>query len=268
MTTPEPGVRDSSSLPSSPPHGLLQPGSRSAGPAVAYAFSERADGTMSDRVGAGDHRRSRAAVAARVGLDATAIAWMDQVHGDAVVVVGAPAPPGPAPACDGIVSTAEGIAAGVVVADCVPVLMAAPHGVAAVHAGRPGVVVDVAGKTLDRLCRHTGAAPADVAVVIGPAIGPCCYEVPEPMAADVDIVVPGTRAATTWGTPSLDLVGAVVGQLRARGVDAITRAGGCTRCSAPRGRWFSHRATTGTEGRPAGRQAGVVVRLAAAGTAS
>lgn len=253
MTTPEPGPRGGSSLSSVGVGGRFP-----AAPHVAYAFSERADGTMSDRVGGGDVGLSRAVIAARVGVDAQSIAWMDQVHGDVVAVVDVA--PHHAPTCDGIVSTTAGIAAAVVVADCVPVLMAGPGGVAAVHAGRPGVVADVAGNTLDRLCECTGHAAAEVQVVIGPAIGPCCYEVPQEMAA---AALPGTRATTNWGTPSIDLVAGIVGQLRARGVRTIARAGGCTRCSGTR--WFSHRATTGAEGRPAGRQAGVVVRLAAAG---
>lgn len=218
-----------------------------------YAFSGRADGTMSTSVGVGDVAAARAALAARVGLTADHLAWMRQVHG--AVVARADEPAAEPPPCDGIITTTPGRGVGVLVADCVPVLVHIPGGVAAVHAGRAGVVADVVGVAVEELSAATGTPPTTAEAVIGPAIGPCCYEVPAAMADAVDELVPGTRARTTWGTPSLDLVAGVRSQLRARGVTTVMRAGGCTRCDD---RWFSHRSTGGPEQRPAGRQAGVI----------
>lgn len=246
-TDPPAPLRDV--LPTAPLHGVLSA-------SVAYAFSDRRTGTMSASVGEGDHRHHRDVLAGSVGLTADRIAWMRQVHGGEVVTTHSPV--GPPPTGDGIVTDRPELGLGVVVADCVPVLMATPSAVAAAHAGRPGVLAGVVPATVRRLCEISGDTPREVQVVIGPAIGPCCYEVPAAMAADVDARVPGTRSTTTWGTPSLDLLAGVTGQLRAAGVDAVARAGGCTRCDQP-GRWFSHRAS-GNEGRPAGRQAGIIVR--------
>ncbi|HUG84037.1 MAG TPA: polyphenol oxidase family protein [Euzebya sp.] len=209
---------------------------------------------MSARVGEGDHRAARVGLASVLGGGVTDVAWMDQVHGCTVALVGEATDP--APTCDGIISATQGLGVAVTVADCVPVLLASPHAVAAAHAGRPGVVADVAGRTVERLAHHSGDAPSRVTAVIGPAIGACCYEVPAAMAADVEQTVGGTASTTTWGTPSIDLVAGVVQQLQATGVRRILRAGGCTRCAGDR--WFSHRASTGAEGRPSGRQAGVV----------
>jgi polyphenol oxidase len=201
-------------------------------------------------------RAHRALLAAALGLPSDGVAWMHQVHGSRVVR--AAAPTDPPPACDALVATTAGLGLGVLAADCVPVLLAAPGGAAVAHAGRAGVVAGVAGAAARALVAATGAEPTAVRAVIGPAIGPCCYEVPAALAAEVDAAVPGVRAATTWGTPSLDLVAGVVAQLRAAGVGDVGRAGGCTRCDGA-GRWFSHRATGDAEARPAGRQAGVVV---------
>ncbi|MGI9016361.1 MAG: polyphenol oxidase family protein [Euzebya sp.] len=222
---------------------------------VGYAFSDRQLGTMSQSVGEGDHRRARTALAAACGLESSRVAWMHQVHGSDVVEV---ATATSTPSCDGICTTTPGLGLAVLAADCVPVLMASPAGVAAAHSGRPGLVAGVATATAARLCQISGCEPSDLEVVIGPAIGPCCYEVPEAMAQAVESVVSGTSGRTTWGTPSVDLIGGVTKQLGRLGIGRLSRAGGCTRCEG-QGRWFSHRASGGLEKRTEGRQAGIVV---------
>lgn len=265
MTAPQRSPRGGTGVPVPPGRAAL-PAAPAAGALAegraAYAFSARADGTMSTSVGIGDVAGSRASLAARVGLPEDGVAWMHQVHGagvaDATDSTG-PAATAVLPACDGIVGTAPGRGVGVLVADCVPVLLHAPGGVAAAHAGRPGVVAGVVPATVDRLRARTGADADAVTALIGPAIGPCCYEVPSGMARDVDAAVPGTAATTTWGTPSVDLVAGVVRQLHQAGVTAIASAGGCTRCDGDG--WFSHRASGGAERRPEGRQAGVIALL-------
>lgn len=224
---------------------------------VAYAFSDRGFGTMSTTVGEGDHRMSRRWLSTQVGVESDRVSWMDQVHGTAVTVLDEPVMT--PPRCDGLTTTQPNVGVAVLAADCVPVLVATPGGVGAAHAGRLGLVGGVVTATAGQLCRLDRCEPAAATVVIGPAIGPCCYEVPAAMADEVDAAVPGTRRQTTWGTPSVDLVGGVVGQLQHFGVTRIARAGGCTRCGGER-RWFSHRASGGAERRPQGRQAGVAVR--------
>jgi YfiH family protein len=64
-------------------------------------------------------------------------------------------------------------------ADCVPLLMADRRSgvVAAVHAGWRGTAAGVAIAAIETLGREFGTRPEDVVVAIGPAIGPCCYEV-------------------------------------------------------------------------------------------
>ncbi|MDO6408465.1 polyphenol oxidase family protein [Pantoea phytobeneficialis] len=62
-------------------------------------------------------------------------------------------------------------------ADCLPVLFADTHSrqVAAVHAGLKGTLSGVLNSTIDRLLT-LGAQTNTLHVAIGPAIGPCCYE--------------------------------------------------------------------------------------------
>lgn len=263
------GPGDVDALPPAPLRGRLA-GAR-------YAFSSRRDGSMSAAVNDGGQHSARSRFTSAMAIDPACVRWMHQVHGREVVVMthdpastaGSAKTNDTPPSCDGIVCTDGTTAVAVVAADCVPVLLASPSGqqknaqslrapaVAAIHAGRQGVQFGVVPQTVQALCATAGCPPESVEAVIGPAIGPCCYEVPVQMAEQIHASHPATRAQTTWGSPSLDLVSAVVSQLHDSGVLAVSRAGGCTRCTDD-GAWFSHRATTGEEGRPAGNQAGVI----------
>ena len=170
---------------------------------------------------------------------------MDQVHGADVAEVTGETPPGAElEGVDGLVTSEPGRVLGVAAADCVPVLLAGPRAVGAVHAGRRGVQAGV-------VAAAVGAVPGEVdRAAVGPAIGGCCYEVPAAMQAEVLEVAPVAEATTTWGTPSLDLPAAVTAVLQERGIEVV-RVGGCTRCEPG---WFSHRADPDT-----GRQLGLVV---------
>lgn len=63
------------------------------------------------------------------------------------------------------------------VADCVPILLAAPNGVAAIHAGWRGSAADITRIALHALCDATGCRPSDVRAAIGPCISAAVYEV-------------------------------------------------------------------------------------------
>ncbi|MBW1877032.1 MAG: peptidoglycan editing factor PgeF [Deltaproteobacteria bacterium] len=196
--------------------------------------------------------------ALRPDLAPEAVAVMHQVHGDRVVrVVGARGPFDPAGEADGAVTTELGVVLAVRTADCVPVLLAAPGGVAVAHAGWRGVVAGVVPAVVAALCDAAGAGPAQVAAAIGPHISGEAYEVGEE-------VVVGMRAT---GLPDavfllprpgrrdhVDLGAAVWAQLERAGVLHIERVPGCT-ASDPR--FYSHR----RDGPETGRMAGVVARL-------
>jgi YfiH family protein len=126
----------------------------------------------------------------------------------------------------------------VVTADCVPVLLAGPAGIAAVHAGWRGVVAGVVGAAVAamREARRLVAGQwqgTELAAWIGPAIGPCCYETGGDVAAQVAAASePGVVSPGPAGRPHLDLQAAVQWQLAAAGVAEIQTVALCTRCAA------------------------------------
>jgi polyphenol oxidase len=175
-----------------------------------------------------------------------------QVHGDRVVVVEAAALP--TEEADAVVTLRPGIAACVSVADCVPILIGDPRSgaVAAVHAGWRGTLAHVAARAVEVLTRTTGAHPGDLLAAIGPAIGPCCYEV----SADLAQVFRddlGARVAEPRSVGSrVDLWLANELVLRKAGVDRerIEVLGRCTSCELET--FFSHRRERGETGRQVG----------------
>lgn len=232
-------------------------------PAALAAFSGRddrlpGDGNVSLRVGEGRPQSARAALLGALGLGPGDAVFMDQVHGRGVAEVGladrgrgAASEADAVAGVDALVTRATDVALVVMVADCVPVLLVDPgQSVAAAHAGRRGVQLDVVGAALERMAPTD---PGAVRAIIGPAIGGCCYEVPDALADEVVEQAPAADARTTWGTRSLDLPAALEARLRDLGVSSIGRVRACTRCGP--GDWFSHRADPG-----AGRQAGAVCR--------
>jgi YfiH family protein len=163
-----------------------------------------------------------------------------QVHGTAVARAQAPGEElGPA---DAVWCDAPGVTVAVVTADCVPILVASRDArvVAAVHAGWRGLADGVIGAALGELAAG-GASGDELAAVVGPHIGPCCYEVDEPVLARLrerfgEAALERASQATRAGHARIDL-GALVRADLERSLDAAaigSFAGACTRCDAVR----------------------------------
>jgi YfiH family protein len=170
-----------------------------------------------------------------------------QVHGDRVLPGAEPGPP--CQEADGVVSATPGLAACVAVADCVPILLARPDGeaVAALHAGWRGTLARIAGEGVRALAAGGGDPPL---AVIGPSIGPCCYEI-SPELADRFAVAFGPRVIARGARgPHLDLWAANERALRDAGVIRVAVMRRCTACD-PR-LFFSHRRDGGRTGRMVG----------------
>ena len=193
---------------------------------------------------------NRERVARELGVPGDRLVWMNQVHGTAVAVVDGPQQ-GPLPATDAVVTATPGLVLCVLVADCVPVLLADHERgvVAAVHAGREGVRQGVVPATLSAMA-SLGARARHVSALLGPAVCGACYEVPAEMQRDVARVAPAAAVRTRTGTPGLDLRAGVEAILRKAGVPEVVQD---PRCTVEDHLLFSHRRDGVT-----GRQAGLV----------
>ena len=201
-----------------------------------FAFTDRLGGVSAPPYGElnlGGHvgddpdavATNRRLLAEAIGLSPVDVSYMNQVHGANVAIVDGDPAEVPAEA-DAMVTATPERALAVLVADCVPVVLAdAEAGVVGVaHAGRVGLVAGVVPAVV-RAMRDLGARKLTARV--GPAVCRLCYEVPAAMRADVSAVVPETWAISRTGAPSLDLPAGVTAQLRATGAD-VDDVGICT----------------------------------------
>ena len=160
--------------------------------------------------------------------------WLRQVHGAGVVVAGSPGD-GAGSVADAAVTDKTGGALAVLTADCAPVALAAHEGVVGVaHAGWAGLEAGVLQRTVEKM---RGLGASRIQALIGPRIGPECYQFGEQdldrLAATLGDTV---RALTSDGTPALDLPAAIIATLTGMDVD-VADTGICTACSPNHFSW-------------------------------
>ena len=138
---------------------------------------------------------------------------------------------------DGIISVRDDVAVSVTVADCMPIFLydrgSGAFGV--LHSGWKGTGILAA--ALDLMTTRLGTRPRDVSVILGPAIGACCYTVDEARArafaaefGEESVRYPESYAAKPAG-PSLDLAAANRAIAARIGVGALLDETACTSCS-------------------------------------
>lgn len=128
----------------------------------------------------------------------------------------------------------------VMVADCLPVALTGPGGVAIAHCGWRGLASGILGEAVEAVDASAAA--------IGPGIGPCCYEVGGEVLSKFDDL---DGVATGW---MLDLSAVATRLLERAGLKAVEQSGLCTSCNPEV--FYSHR----RDGKRTGRQAGLVWR--------
>ncbi|HZS25987.1 MAG TPA: peptidoglycan editing factor PgeF [Candidatus Angelobacter sp.] len=261
-------------------------------PWLMHAFSIRAGGRSTVYGGRSlnlgftkDDQRERVEANRKLFLSAAGAAtkikpWplitLRQVHSDVIHVVRSPQP-GPL-AGDGMITNVPGIALGILVADCFPVLLvdSKNKAIGAFHCGWRPTVKRMVEKGLGIMRFEFGTRPQDIYAVIGPGIQSCCYEVGEELkeqfesqfayAADLFHTVQDSdpvrekypllfmnQRAPGHGDLCiklhLDLREANRRQLLALGVPEknISALSNCTACNTRK--FFSHRAEKGVTGR-------------------
>jgi len=228
---------------------VLQP--RWAAPAgVRAAFTLRAGGVSQGRyesLNLGSHvgdevaavAENRRRLCAALALPA-APCWLSQVHGTDVVELKAGPEAAQTPVADAAVTRERGVVAAVLVADCLPVLLASTAGdaVAVAHAGWRGLAAGVIEVAVAALAAPVGA----VCAWLGPAISAAHFEVGEEVRSA--FVAHDGQAAEAFlpnprGRWQCDLARLARQRLAALGVTAVEGADACTYAD-PR-RFYSYR---------------------------
>jgi polyphenol oxidase len=188
----------------------------------------------------GDVRDTQDQIAERLGVR---LVRPRQVHGNQVTRVSGEAMSAPGEA-DAIVTASRGVAPAVITADCLPIVVASPNAVAAVHAGWRGLESGVITRTVAALRELSGGV---INAAIGPGAGVCCYEVGEDLHRRFN-----ARCQDFRKGKNLDLKAIARVQLMEAGVARIHDTEICTICGDPE-LSFSYR----REGPDTGRQAAI-----------
>ena len=161
---------------------------------------------------------------------------------------------------DGLITNEKGCGLTMNYADCAPILLFDPlsGGIGLGHAGWQGAVKDLPGAMVRAMQQAFGSEPAGLSAAVGPCIGPCCYEVGEPVLSAVKDAFNESQAllhpAPDTGDSELsgdkryfDLPDANRQRLLEAGVEQVEVADLCTACRTDL--FFSHRAEKGLTGR-------------------
>jgi polyphenol oxidase len=200
----------------------------------------RSSGDDADAVASNRARVAQASGATHV--------YMSQVHGDRVLELDAHSVH-EAHRADAAWTNQPGLACTVMVADCLPVLIAAPaaRAVGAAHAGWRGLAGGVVERCVEAVCGGASCEPRDLVAWLGPCIGPDAFEVGADVLDAFGVAAAPQSSARFRYQPRADgqprwradLAGLARDRLRALGV---TRVGGGTWCTvADRSRFFSFR---------------------------
>jgi YfiH family protein len=158
---------------------------------------------------------------------------------------------------DGIITNAPGCGLSMNFADCAPIFLYDPsnHAIGLGHAGWQGAVKDLPGSIVRAMVNEFGSDPAELLAAVGPCIGPCSYEVDEPVNGLVrerfeepgSLLLDVPEDREDRGRPYFDLPQANHRNLLEAGVRLVELSNYCTACRTDL--FFSHRAERGKTGR-------------------
>jgi YfiH family protein len=177
-----------------------------------------------------------------------------QVHGDQILVVEAGQPVDEMHGYDALITTQPGTGLMIQQADCQAVLLSAPDEgiVAAIHCGWRGSVLNIIGKTIQRLRQQFGVVPAKLQAVISPSLGPCCAEF-----VHYRTELPEWMHSYQVRPQYFDFWAISRWQLEEYGIqpDHIDVTGLCTRCNH---QFFSYRRASALQGGITGRNGSII----------
>lgn len=197
-----------------------------------------------------------------IGIDLIKFTFANQCHSANVTIVsdaqrgkGALEKDSALENTDGMVSNVKNICLAIQVADCVPILLYDPvqNVIAALHAGWRGALKKIAPEAVSKMIQNYGSRAEEIYAGLGPANGPCCYEVGDDVYREArvslvslkDVILPSKKE----GYYIFDQWTANVKQLIDAGLkrEHIEVSDTCTQCHADT--FFSSRADNGVTGR-------------------
>jgi YfiH family protein len=174
--------------------------------------------------------------------------WLQQVHGNEVLDLEAPLATTVPPVADAAVTRVAGLPLAIMVADCLPVLLASRDGrvIGAAHAGWRGLASGVIEATVramappgTELCAWLGPCIRQPQFEVGADVRAAFIAASGPAGSDEHAATLAAFAANARGRWQCDLAALARLRLRRAGVGVIADCGICTH--ADRARCFSHR---------------------------
>ncbi|MFA6849160.1 MAG: peptidoglycan editing factor PgeF [Selenomonadaceae bacterium] len=196
-----------------------------------------------------------------LGIESNCLCTCEQVHGERILCVdetfsgrGSMAYADAIAGTDALITNVTNLPLMLFFADCTPILFFDPvhKAVGIAHGGWKGTIAKIAQKTVLLMQERFKTKPGDCLVAIGPAIGPCCYEVGNEVAEKFQQAFPqhkdkillsvkGNIHLNLWLTNRLQLED--IGVKR----DHIDSADVCTACNSKL--FYSYRMEKGKTGR-------------------
>jgi polyphenol oxidase len=132
--------------------------------------------------------KNRRLLAQALEIDEKRLIFPGQCHSDTIKIVDKETIAENLWQTDGLVTSALGLCIGVLVADCVPVLVydTKKHVAGVVHAGWRGTVSSITAKIIEVLVCEFNSNPAEIIAAIGPSISPDNYEVGEDVIEQIE----------------------------------------------------------------------------------
>lgn len=197
---------------------------------IKYYFSDINDGNLAYHVN--DLKlnvdNNRTLLAKKLKFDLKKMIYMNQVHGNNVIVVDENSP-NLIDNCDGIITNCINTPLMVMVADCIPILFFDENKgvIAAVHAGRNSTFLRIAEITAQKMIDDFNCLTSDINVIMGPSIQKCCYEVNDEL---LNIVTKSFGEEFCHGR-NIDLQGINKMLLKKLGISSVEISKICTKCS-------------------------------------
>lgn len=176
--------------------------------------------------------KNKKRIATAFGFDPKCLILLDQIHQDKILLLKKTLSPlSSLLEYDALITDSPNMFLGILTADCIPIFVVdrKKKVVAAIHAGRQGTALNITTKVLKMMGEESGCSSEDLFILVGPSIGPCCYEIDEKVFLSEwePFSTPGGK-----GRWMVDLTGINIAQMKKEGVkeEQIFRIDLCTRC--------------------------------------